>query len=532
MGYSSRVAGRVVRVNADAKGDTPNVPAKRRKFGLGGDAPHGDGDSEGSSTVNAAENSTRDGAVAYRASRRNPLGGRAQTDKPLREPINSSELERIARIGSWSLSPTGAIRWSDEMYRIYGVSPETFVPTVASLLDLIHPADRQALQAWVAACSAGDKCDELEFRTILPDGSIRWISGRGGLKKDSKNRPMYIVGTAQEVTERKRMEQTLSTALDYNRLLIEVCPIGVVVYKATGECVSANEAVAEIVGATVTQLKEQNFREIKSWENSGLLASATQALASGATVKKEVHLNPSTFGRDSWIVARFVAFHYHNERHLLALFVDITEKKRIEELNKVYVAKLETAFMQTLAVVTTLSEMRDPYTAGHERRVAEIAVAIGAELGFEAHEQQGLRVAGYLHDIGKITVPAEILSKPGKLSAAEFALIKEHPRAGYEVLKQVDFPWPVALVALQHHERIDGSGYPQGLKGDEIAREARIVAVADVVEAMASHGPYRPASGIEKALAEIERGRGTVFDAEPADACLRLFRERRYQLPV
>jgi PAS domain S-box-containing protein/putative nucleotidyltransferase with HDIG domain len=206
------------------------------------------------------------------------------------------------------------------------------------------------------------------------------------------------------------------------------------------------------------------------------------------------------------------------------------ELRLSEDQNKAFATKLETVFMQTVAAVTTLIEKRDPYTAGHERRVAEIAVAIGAELGFNAHRQQGLRVAGYLHDVGKINVPAEILSKPGKLSAAEVAIIREHSQTGYDVLKEVEFPWPVAQVALQHHERIDGSGYPQGLKGDEIILEARIMAVADVVESMASHRPYRAALGIANALAEIERGRGTAFDADAADACLRLFRENRYQI--
>jgi PAS domain S-box-containing protein len=361
MGYSGRM------VDSDANGETPNALAKQQTFSADIGPTNSNGDSEGLSTVKGAKNLGCGEVVARRASPRNPPGRRAEKDKRLYEPITPSELERIARIGSWSLGPTGLIRWSEEMYRIYGVSRETFVPTVESLLDLIHPEDRQALQARIAACAAGDNCDELEFRTILTDGSIRWISGRAGLKKDGKNRPTYVAGTAQDITERKRMEQTLSTAINYNRLLIDVCPVGVIVYKATGECVSANDAAAEIVGATVTQLKEQNFREIESWKNSGLLASATQALASDATVKSEVHLDPSGFGKCSWTVARFVAFHHNHERHLLGLMVDVTEKKRMEELNKVYVEKLETAFMQTLAVITTLSEMRDPYTAGHER---------------------------------------------------------------------------------------------------------------------------------------------------------------------
>jgi putative nucleotidyltransferase with HDIG domain len=193
-----------------------------------------------------------------------------------------------------------------------------------------------------------------------------------------------------------------------------------------------------------------------------------------------------------------------------------------------YVAELETAFMSTVQVVTTLGEMRDPYTAGHERKVAEIAVAIGAELGFSVHQQEGLRVAGYLHDIGKIAIPTQFLAKPGKLSWIERRLIQEHAQAGYDVLKDVKFPWQIAEVVLQHHERMDGSGYPQGLKGEVILLEARILAVADVVDAISSHRPYRPALGIEAALAEIELRRGTLYDTNVVDACLRLFREKSY----
>jgi HD-GYP domain-containing protein (c-di-GMP phosphodiesterase class II) len=164
--------------------------------------------------------------------------------------------------------------------------------------------------------------------------------------------------------------------------------------------------------------------------------------------------------------------------------------------------------------------------------VAEIAVAIGAELGFDGDRQQGLQVAGHLHDVGKISIPSEILSKPGRLSAIEYQLVQGHARSSYDVLRGVAFPWPVAAVALQHHERMDGSGYPQGLKGESIMFEARIVAVADVVEAMSSHRPYRHGLGIETALAEIEHGSGMLYDTDVAAACLRLFREKCYQLPA
>lgn len=189
---------------------------------------------------------------------------------------------------------------------------------------------------------------------------------------------------------------------------------------------------------------------------------------------------------------------YQGSPAIIGLMQDLTDKKIAEEQIKRYASQLQITFMQTVGLVTTLSEMRDPYTAGHERRVADIAVAIGKELGLDDLQLEGLKVGGYLHDVGKTTIPVEILTKPGKITAIEYELIKVHPQSGYNVLKDVDFPWPVAQIALQHHERLDGSGYPQGLKDDDILFEARIIAIADVIEAMASHRPYREGLGVEK----------------------------------
>jgi putative nucleotidyltransferase with HDIG domain len=182
----------------------------------------------------------------------------------------------------------------------------------------------------------------------------------------------------------------------------------------------------------------------------------------------------------------------------------------------------------TITVVSKAVEARDPYTAGHQLRVADLAVAIATELGLDTKQVEGIRLGASIHDIGKIQVPSEILSKPSKLSNAEFSLIQVHPEVGYEILKDIDFPWPIADVAYQHHERIDGSGYPQGLKGDEICIEARIVAVADVVEAICSHRPYRAGLGIDAALKEIKIHKGTHYDVKAVDACLKIFREKRF----
>lgn len=194
--------------------------------------------------------------------------------------------------------------------------------------------------------------------------------------------------------------------------------------------------------------------------------------------------------------------------------------------------RIQEILVQTVTALASAVEQRDPYTAGHQRRVAELACAIARELGLPADRIQGLRLAALVHDVGKLAVPAEILSKPGRLGALEFELVKGHPERGWELLKDVDFPWPVAEIVREHHERLDGSGYPQGLKGEGILLEARILAVADVVEAMASHRPYREALGLEKALAEIETGKGRLYDPRVVDGCLRLFRDRGFSWPA
>lgn len=185
---------------------------------------------------------------------------------------------------------------------------------------------------------------------------------------------------------------------------------------------------------------------------------------------------------------------------------------------------------QTIAALASVTVIRDPYAAGHQERVASLACAIAEEMGLDPDHVDGIRVAGTLHDIGKIAVPAEILAKPRKLNELEFGLVIMHVETSYEILREIEFQWPVAETVYQHHERCDGTGYPRGLMGDEMLPEARVMAVADVVEAMVSHRPYRPAHELEAALEEVESGSGTLYDPEVCDACLRLFRERGYVL--
>jgi len=191
--------------------------------------------------------------------------------------------------------------------------------------------------------------------------------------------------------------------------------------------------------------------------------------------------------------------------------------------NALFVEEIRDGLEGTIEALARTTEMRDPYTSGHQQRVSQLACAIAGKMGLDKKTVDGVRVSGLLHDVGKVSIPAEILSKPGGLTPLEFDLVKEHVRVGFDVLKGIVFPWPVADIVLQHHERIDGSGYPAGLKGEAIRLEARILAVADVVEAMASHRPYRPALGIDAALQEIRDKKGTKYDAEAVEACLRVF---------
>jgi len=241
-------------------------------------------------------------------------------------------------------------------------------------------------------------------------------------------------------------------------------------------------------------------------------------------------------GTTVWTEVKASFIRNENQRAvgIMGVTRDITERKKVEDELKQTLESLRKAVGVTIHVMVSAIKMRDPFTAGHQTRVADIAKAIAKaiakEMGLPQDKIEGIRMAGSIHDVGKLSIPAEILSKSTKLTNIEFSLIKEHSHVGYEMLKNVESPWPLAQIVYQHHERMDGSGYPRNLKGDEIIMEARILAVADVVEAMASHRPYRPSLGVEAALEEIEKNKGIFYDDVVANACLRLFRENGYQL--
>jgi PAS domain S-box-containing protein len=342
-----------------------------------------------------------------------------------------------------------------------------------------------------------------------------------------------IVCIVRDISARKQATEALRVAAEQFRGLVEQSIAGMYMVQ-TGKFVYANPRFAEIFSySSANDIVNLNALSVVSEADRALVGANLARLIAGTELK--THFRFSGLRRDGSTLD--IEMHGAHATHggkpaVIGLVQDISEKARAEEEIRQYVAELKSAFMSTVEVGMTLSEMRDPYTTGHERRVAEIAVAIGTELGFDERRQEGLRVAGHLHDVGKITIPAEILSKPTRLNPIEFMLIQGHPQASYDALKNVKFPWPVAEIALQHHERLDGSGYPRGLKGSEILLESRIMSVADVVDAMSSHRPYRPSLGMDSALAEIERGSGVIYDPLVAGACLKLFREKRFPIPA
>jgi len=224
-----------------------------------------------------------------------------------------------------------------------------------------------------------------------------------------------------------------------------------------------------------------------------------------------------------------VEIDWEDKEVYLASIQDISGRKKTEkELREGYL-KIKKTMEDTIDIVSRLVGIRDPYTAFHQQKVSGLAILIAQKMSLSEDKIEAIRITSLVHDIGKINVPAEILSKPGRLTEIEFNLIKEHPKTGYDILKKIDFVWPVAEIVLQHHERINGSGYPRGLKDNEILIESKIISVADVVEAMSSHRPYRPALGINKALEEILKNKGILYVPEVVDICIKLFKEEGFR---
>jgi putative nucleotidyltransferase with HDIG domain/PAS domain S-box-containing protein len=322
------------------------------------------------------------------------------------------------------------------------------------------------------------------------------------------------------LTRTVNRNRQLKRRLEVDEQVLEMLDDSIYVHTVDGNRLYASKPDARDGGATRTKLKAKDSvydklirPRIPGLMKSGEVTWESTHSTEDATVPVEVRSRViATDNRDS----------------ILSIVRDITERKQNEEKLRQSAEKLQRAMNSTINSMASLAEARDPYTAGHQQRVAKLATAIARELNLLEEQIEGIRVAGTLHDIGKISVPAEILSKPGRLRKSEFELVKDHAEIGYGLLKMIEFSQPVAQIVLQHHERMDGSGYPGGLTGEQILIEARIMGVADVIESMSSHRPYRPAYSIEKALLEIIMKKGVLYDTKAVEACVSLFNEKNF----
>ncbi len=334
---------------------------------------------------------------------------------------------------------------------------------------------------------------------------------------------------------------SINNALSYQKIreseerfrsLSENAPDIIYTLGINGEFTYINPAVETILGYRPEDITGKYFIDMARKEDAvRSIRSFKQVRDRRQTIKEETGILLHRDGTERYFSVS-CAPNFDSDGHFIGVvgtFKNLTDIRKSEMELKRSFEKLQSAMSSTIDAISLIVESRDPYTAGHQRRVAQLAAAIATELGFAGERIDLIRMGGLIHDIGKIYIPAEILTKPGRLNQLEFNMIKSHPAVGYEILQKVDFIPIIAEMVYQHHERMDGSGYPQGLSGTQLLPEARIIAVADTVEAMASHRPYRPSLGIAAALEEVTRQRGSAFDPEVVDACLRLFRERAYE---
>ena len=394
-------------------------------------------------------------------------------------------------------------------------------------MSVVHPEDiGGARAAWDDAMRTEADYDRC-YRIRRADGRFRWHRCRALPVRGGDGRVERWIGTYTDIDDEMALEHRLRAAerasaetLTLLDTLHANAPVGFGFIDREYRYSRVNETLATMNGVPVDAHIGRRVAEVVPDLWPQLEPRYREVLDTGEPVVNlemagETAAHPGQ--EQAWLVNLYPVRLGAEIIGIGLVVVDITERRHAERTYR------ELTHAAVAAIASTV-EARDPYTAGHQRRVAEISEAIGRKIGLDEHAIVGVSLAAHIHDIGKLAVPAEILARPGPLHPAEMELVKTHSRAGHDIVAGIDFPWPVAEMILQHHERLDGRGYPQGLRGDEIVIGARIIAVADTVEAMASHRPYRPSVGLAAALDELTAGRGTAFDPVVVDACLGLFR--------
>jgi PAS domain S-box-containing protein/putative nucleotidyltransferase with HDIG domain len=388
-------------------------------------------------------------------------------------------------------------------------------------LDIVHADDVATVKKDTEQLASGAKSrvvvSKARFKHAEGRYSIMEVTGTAIYKE---GKIVAITNVCRDVTERERLLVALEESEEKYRTLVEHSSDGIFIY-ANNTFMFVNDQLCKITDYAKEELYHTSPWKIIYPNDRDKVKDIDLRRKMGEDVPKAYDVRIVTRNGDirycEFAVTRIV---YKGEDANLVSVRNITDRKQMEDELQQSLVKLENTIQNTLQAMAKIQEARDPYTTGHQLRVAALAQEIAKEMYLPEEWIRGIHVAALIHDIGKIYVPAEILSRPSKLTASEFALVKTHPSVGHDILKTIEFPWPIADVVLQHHERLDGSGYPRGLKTGNILLEAQILAVADVVEAMSSHRPYRPAHSLDTTLEEISKNKGRLYEPDVVDSCL------------
>jgi len=421
------------------------------------------------------------------------------------------------------------LQWNDAAEHIFGFPAADAMGQHAAFIVPERYKDHVD-QVW-AELMANKGGERSTNENVTKDGRTIFCEWYNTSLINSRGQVIGAASLVQDVTERKRAEDALRDSEELHRRLVAAIPDMIIRTDLAGNIVFANEIAMRLSGFPgVEGLVGRNVFSFVAPEDLEKAVRTSKVMFEKKIGPQEIGLvfkgRPGVkFEIDGAVLRDQGGAPYG----VVYLCRDITERKQAESSLREGLIKLRTTLKASIDALASAIEMRDPYTAGHQERVTRLARAIALEMGLDKERVEAIEIAGVIHDIGKLYVPAEILSKPTKLSDLEYSMIKMHAQVGYTILSKIDFPWPIAQIVHQHHEAINGSGYPQGLAGKDILLEAKILCVADVVEAMSSHRPYRPALGIQAALAEITQKRGILYDREVVDACLKLFREKNFK---